>query len=80
MIRVLAARVGPMMERGPISQPTRHPVAANASDRKVSARGIYRNTFALTAGRHDCHSPVPHARKVGNADMFFAIIDETIIL
>ena len=31
-MRVLAARVGAMIDGGPMSQPTRHPVAANASD------------------------------------------------
>ena len=33
-MRVEAARVGLMMDSGPISQPTRQPVAAKASGRK----------------------------------------------
>ena len=39
-MRVHAANVGPMIEAGPISQPTRHPVAAKDSTRNSAEKQL----------------------------------------
>lgn len=45
-MRVLAAKVGWMMDFGAINQPMRHPVAANASvDRPINMWALRQNGF-----------------------------------
>ena len=62
-----------------MSQPTRHPVAAKASD-GISEIKFWKNLFWLTSGGSNRDGSIPHAGKIRDPDMFFVIKNETVVL
>ena len=83
-MRVDAASVGMMMEGGPTSQPTRHPVAEKASKERSSCPSIgyfpQVPYIPLTACWHGGHCTIPHTRQRGKSNVFVVIKHETVIL
>lgn len=79
-MRVVAARVGLMIDSGPISQPMRQPVAAKASAEEICVSGLTFVESGLTSSREDGDGPVPHTRESCEANMFLVVIDKTVVL
>lgn len=80
-ILVEAARVGLMIDSGPMSQPTRQPVAAKDSVRNRDMNGLGgKNKVELTPCRANGDGPLPHVRESRDPDMVLIVVYQTVVL
>ena len=69
-----------MIDLGPISQPTLHPVAAKDSKRTGNKKSHQKREMILTPSRSNGDGALPHSGQCRDTNVFFVVKDKAVVL